>query len=207
MLKTKVSLLKYRQAYQSLYGKEPDISINRGWVYIDGAMTAIRPTKLNEITQRMISKIESTKTESTKTESTKNSFGWKNYITKDIIVLFLDKLYNECGNSPFDLERYMKDYICNENIPDERVDDLQEELYNLENKYDNLENKYDNLLSKYDILEQELFGVKKQNHSQNASIEYYQYTIEKKNKIISELKKNSIIFSMNDMDDDIPFPF
>ncbi len=120
---------------------------------------------------------------------------WKKHIDPELIELFMQRLFEECGNSMFDFERAIKDFGLSSIRPPpieyadcidtcESVHDLENDMANLKDKIIELKKKQTTLLEK----------IKEANSDSRRNCDLY---TEMRNKY-DELKANSVVFTMDD---------
>lgn len=206
---------RYNRAFVKLHDRSPYIKKRGAWIYVDDS-SALRIKDLRRMTEVLEARIE--ERENIHQETTDRDFftteylkkrKWQEQISNNITMMFLDELYNRCGSS-FNMERFMRNFSCGDDISslkfneddDEsetyrdyiyEIEELQEECYHLKKEYDKIE--------------------KKLKISEKISEINLKTKDEWKEKY-EELKRNSVLFSMEELnsvqmeftpDDDIPF--
>jgi len=169
---------EYKEIYNKIYGKLPLISKKGAWIYIDNYSTAFRASDLPKMGVELLSRYLKSQVYEAKKVHEKI---WKKNIKKDLIESFLDKLYQKCNNSVYEMEEYMKafswgdiDITCNNNDYS-----YKREIFDLKKE----KNEYLNKLK---------------HHKEWNKL--YKKEINKLKKLIEKLKENSVFFSMDDYD-------
>lgn len=106
------------------------------------------------------------------------------YIGEDLIKLFLDKIFEECGNSSFTMAEYIKDYTLGgrRSLDTKSIMGYMEEI---------------------ELLKEELKEEKKERfywHGNSIKMKKkYNEMAEKHMKDMKKLKDNSVLFTMEDI--------
>lgn len=118
-----------------------------------------------------------------------NVSGWRKHIRKDTMILFFNRLFENAGTSAFTMQRMMDRFISTGSFGDDEPDcddcDIQREVEYLNEKMNEKDNSYRRLHGK---LEDSKKNIKK-----------LENIIKRKNKEMKELKKNSVVFSMDEV--------
>jgi hypothetical protein len=141
----------------------------------------------NELRNRVESQIEkeTEKIITDKNESNVKMQGWKTQIRKDVLVLFLNKLFEKASFSSYTMQRMMDQYIqygyfennnCNNCELHDEVEYARESLYERE---------------------QQLSEAKDIITIKSETISNYKKRLRKTEEKLNELKKNSVVFSMD----------
>ena len=208
---------RYNRLYYKIYKTWPVIVKNRSWVYINDEPKALRLNQMDKKSDFLQARIEERKNIPLK-ESTRIKRNWRNNLSNDIINLFLDELLRKCGFSLFKTERFMQNFICGGDLSDCKINtDADEFICDPEN-CDALTEAFERIES----IEEECEALKETNNElkntlieSEESIKVLIEDLDENRKKYKELKKNSVLFSMDDIDtppieyvhedDDIPF--
>lgn len=120
-------------------------------------------------------------------ESGIKTTGWREHIRKDTMILFFNRLFEKSGNSAFAMQRMMENFISFGRFDDENdchECDLRGELESMYEKIHEFEHTID--IYKSDI------------SNRNHKIALMENVIRDIKKEKEELKKNSVIFSMDE---------
>jgi len=124
---------------------------------------------------------------------------WKPYIRDYLVNEFLDKVFEKCGNSVFEMEQCLKDFSFGDiNVRNNlQIEEYESIVSELEDKIEEHEHTIDKL--EYKIEEEKMLKMSLK-FKLDLAIEKNKFLIKK----IENLKKNSIVFSIDyEEDDDI----
>lgn len=187
---------EYKEAFFNVHGRYPIIDKRGAWLKIDDSWTSFRSSQLPLMTNILIDRyrkkvamdemVTLQRQRIMEIKEPEERIYWKGHIRQDSIEMFLEKLYQKCDNSVFQMQRWLDDFGLGDmpitNI--EKINDLENTISRLKNRERELESDYEN--------------------SMNSMMK----EIKRLRKRIVHLKKNSVIFSMDDngIDFDAPDP-
>lgn len=123
---------------------------------------------------------------------------WKTHIKKNTIMLFLNRLCEKFNNSPFDMDKAMGHFIytgeLNDRWENETLEEMNEEILSLRKK---LKAKEANM--EHTIRQKNLYRDKVS--IANQEIDTLKAFINQQERDMVELKKNSVVFSLDFMED------
>ena len=108
---------------------------------------------------------------------------WKQHIDPELIDMFLDRLFEKCKCSIFEMERVMQDLACSDNLNHLYKDELEEICKECDDVH-HLEETVDNLGDDINSLKDDIKG----------NIQLY---LDMKKKY-NFLKKNAVVFTMDE---------
>jgi hypothetical protein len=172
---------RYKEAFNNINGFDPIIKKRGSWIYINDNTTAFRLHQLPVLTRRL-KEIKNVKDQIEEQErqklklwgSKKNIPLWKK-IDDDVIEMFLQKMFEHCGNSIVKLEKLMKDVSLSGFVITEYCE-FKEDCYNSIHVISELKDEISELKDAIDKLVIDNNELKMENKS---------------------LKENSVLFSMD----------
>jgi len=199
-IKTLEAIDRYKRAYYEYHGHLPDIIENHGWIRIGGILsTSYRPKEIIKMADNLIKRIREGKRHQQKNEgfvwvvdddeiikskAQEINGNWKEFIKKDLFELFMDRLFKECDENIYDMERIMKDYALGGSTFFKNEEELQE-----------LNRIIDRL--KKEILSNKLISL--ENAKLNDMNRKLKIINDNLNTDIKNIKNNSVIFTMDDI--------
>jgi len=201
---TDEKIFMYKKAFKMLYGVEPNIRRNGAWLRINNSVSSHRASDLPEMACALIAKLEDRKEkdrlrdreklrEIKKTNITGSE--WMKYIDSKTIEMFLEKLYHNCGNSSFTMQKWLDDYVsgdANSTIIAEMSEKIKYLERAIKEKNIRIEFKDKSIENFKREINKEVKLHEKSNRINNVRIN----TLERK---LNELRKNSVLFSMDDL--------
>lgn len=161
----------YKNLYEKINKRVPIITKNGPWMKLtdDNTVINFRTKDLPEMIVNLMGKMKDVISSLTDN----NIFGrqWIEYINSDLIYMLLDKIFEECGNSEYGMELYLKDAVLGNKIFNEDCLVLEEEVEKLRDRVEELE-RANKILNK---------------------------TVKQRDKYIKRLKENSVVFTMDDI--------
>ena len=115
---------------------------------------------------------------------------WKEYVNKNTIIMFLNRLYEKAGHSAFDMQRMMDIFIHTGDFHDDEKPDCDECDVTMELEY---------LRDKLDSTQDSISKYRARIRSRNNDIDSLKRNILNLQREMAELKKNSIVFSMDEI--------
>jgi molybdopterin converting factor small subunit len=212
----------YTQAYHELHGRMPDIRTNNGWIKLPNG-NSYRPFEIREMASTLRRRAREEELEIRwETEEDESSVwdvrdelktrvreqikeelkqvvlddnneshvqlsGWRKHIRKDTMVMFFNRLFERAGNSAFDMQRMMDDFVHNGRFSDESNCGNCEIIEELEYLKEDYAEKEEQNISFHHRL-----------RNKQREINELQTVISELRKEMKELKKNSVIFSMDE---------
>lgn len=117
---------------------------------------------------------------------------WVDLIKEDMINLFFEKMLSECDNSLFEMEKRIKDYALSGiqfvNFGAE-LDELEREIISLEDQIELKDSKIKRLKIQRDEIQ------KNYDRFRSSTLKWKK----EMNTYVKNLKKNSVVFSMDDI--------
>lgn len=213
----------YKRAYEVVYGELPVITKNGSWLKINDSMSNFRAKDLPEMAANLLHNYNMSTNWNTHKKRHKP---WE-VIDSNLIKMFLDKIYEKCGNSIFEMENFIKNSTLSDVFftdDNDKMKDILKDYWELKEKLKLLEKNKHNLKIILEDKKDEIIRLK--NDIDSGIINYNSLKkqsikrIKELEKYIHELKTNSVIFSMDDLgtprpinekeyfeanEDDIPF--
>lgn len=202
MTTTKEKIDAYMDAYHEYIGIYPTVERNGAWLRINNAPYSIRVSYLVGMTNQLLKEIKNKKKI------------WDDYVTQKIIDAFLERLFIECRNSPFEMKECLENFTENGRL----TKGLNPLWTNNPNKEDPLECCNGDDCDIVSVLEHEIESLKEdllrlqykeKNQIEKCSILKKEMALLKAE--MNKLRSESVLFSMDDLviegfDDDIPKP-
>jgi hypothetical protein len=116
--------------------------------------------------------------------------GWKSYVNKNTIIMFLNRLYEKAGNSAFDMQRMMDIFIHTGDFHDDDEPDCDECDVAMELEY---------IRDKIEEKNTEIGNFRHRIRIKDKEIELLKNQLLKKKMEMQELKNNSVVFSMDEI--------
>jgi hypothetical protein len=194
-LTTQARIEDYKKAYYDYHGAWPLIRKHGAWLKINQSHTSFRSSDLPAMTLRLmemtIKKKRKEKEDQKIRELKIRTPKWKE-LPEETINLFMNKLYEDCENSLYKMERCMLNLACN----NFKSDGLEEERDCDEcDVIDSLERE---MQDHYQYLQEQMEEIERKNKElkeDNINLTQENQMLIKKNK---HLKENSVLFSMED---------
>jgi len=190
----------YINAHFQFYGIYPLILKRGAWLKINGGEKNYRSKDLMKLSFNLLTKCQ----ERDIRTNHKTEKPWINYIDQETIDSFLEKLFIECHHSAHEMKTCIEDFaidgelskglnklwndgggdheICNQDLC-QSVNDLESEIKNEKEKTSKLKTKNAKLKVEISLYRKDLLNIKDN---------------------MTELRKKSVLFSMDDLETEYP---
>jgi hypothetical protein len=207
---------EYKEAYFKYHGKYPDVRKVGAWIKIDGNPMSFRSSNLPDMANNLLDMAErkgiKEKKDVWETEK-KPSKGhyllprnetWGLYLREDSIRLFLEKLFEKCGNSPFEMQTWLDNFA----LTDMRIstdNDVWDDYVYCKEENEKIIAKA--LRLEYEVEKQKALvsHLKLKNKSMRKDYidfrKHHLHEMKELRKRIKHLEENSVFFSMEDMEE------
>jgi hypothetical protein len=125
---------------------------------------------------------------------------WTSYINETSIKIFLNKLFEKCGNSPFEMQKWLDDF----GLDDISIKNFSVEYDELMHQNEELADKICDLTNDIEIKEIVISELRIKNNTLRDEYDEFRKRnlseVKKLKKVLKELRDNSVLFTMKDIE-------